>query len=70
MMIEAIFERGIFRPLTPVELPEGTRVTVATREERATKDPNESQKEVFEILSRRYRSGETDTAARHNEHQP
>ena len=70
MMIEAIFEQGIFRPLTPVQWPEGTRVTVESHEECTSTDPNESQKDVFEILSRRYRSGETDTAARHNEHQP
>ena len=28
--IEAIYENGTFRPLHPVELPEGTRVTIAT----------------------------------------
>lgn len=27
--IEAIYENGIFRPLSPVDLPEGTRVRVA-----------------------------------------
>lgn len=29
-MIEAIYENGIFRPLSPVDLPEGTRVRVET----------------------------------------
>ncbi|GEM_PF-1778404 len=28
--IEAIYENGIFKPLHPVDLPEGTRVTIAT----------------------------------------
>jgi predicted DNA-binding antitoxin AbrB/MazE fold protein len=27
--IEAVYENGIFRPLSPVDLPEGTRVRVA-----------------------------------------
>ena len=30
--IEAIYENGIFRPLSPVDLPEGTRVRVALGE--------------------------------------
>lgn len=28
--IEAIYEDGIFRPLSPVDLPEGTRVLIET----------------------------------------
>lgn len=27
--IEAIYENGTFKPLHPVDLPEGTRVTIA-----------------------------------------
>jgi predicted DNA-binding antitoxin AbrB/MazE fold protein len=30
--IEAIYENGIFRPLDPVDLPEGTRVRIAPGE--------------------------------------
>lgn len=29
-MIEAIYEKGMFRPITPVTLPEGTRVFIET----------------------------------------
>ena len=29
-MIEAIYENGIFKPLQPVDLPDGTRVRIAT----------------------------------------
>jgi predicted DNA-binding antitoxin AbrB/MazE fold protein len=36
--IEAIYENGIFRPLSPVDLPEGTRVRVAPGEWRANTD--------------------------------
>ena len=36
--IEAIYERGIIRPLQPLELPEGTRLdlVVTTHEQRKT----------------------------------
>lgn len=69
MTIEAVYENGVFRPLTPVQWPEGTPVTVHTQQ------PTEAEREdlddqIHEMLSRRYRSGYTDTAARHNEHQP
>jgi predicted DNA-binding antitoxin AbrB/MazE fold protein len=30
-MIPAVFDAGVFRPLVPVELPEGTRVEVQVR---------------------------------------
>ena len=31
---------------------------------------SEGLAKIYEILGRRYKSGHTDTAARHNEHQP
>ena len=66
--IEAVFENGVFRPLAPVDLREGSRVFVRLVSEELAID--ELLPTVHEILSRRYRSGQTDTAARHNEHQP
>ena len=66
-VIEAIYENGVFRPLTPVDLRDGARVIVAPAEP----PPAELQAStVCAILSRRYQSGNNDTAARHNEHQP
>lgn len=69
---DAIFEHGVFRPIEPIALPENSRVklqvTVANAE---TADPNDDGMDaIYEILDRRYNSGHTDTAARHNEHQP
>ena len=67
----AVFRNGHFDPLEPVSLPEGTEVVFElppTKNEQTTQDP--LQDEIFEILSHRYASGHTDTAARHNEHQP
>ena len=66
-IIEAVYENGVFRPLTPVDLRDGARVIVAP----AVPLPAEPQPPtVRAILARRYRSGNTDTAARHDEHQP
>ncbi len=68
MMIEAVYENGVFRPLKPVDLDEGSRVTVEPIAKVRLSD--DKLPSVHEILSRRYHSGHTDTAARVDEHQP
>jgi predicted DNA-binding antitoxin AbrB/MazE fold protein len=65
--VRAIFENGVFRPLEPVELPEGAAVEF---ELRVSKDRERLLDELYELLSERFDSGEHDVAARHNEHQP
>jgi predicted DNA-binding antitoxin AbrB/MazE fold protein len=64
--VHAVFENGVFRPLGQVDLPEHTEVEFEPRP--ATMDPG--LKKIYETLSLRFRSGEHDVAARHNEHQP
>lgn len=66
--IRAIYENGVFKPLQPVDLPDRTTVKfdLRTIDDEAAAD----MEEVYEVLSRRYRSGHHDTAERHNEHQP
>ena len=66
--IRAIYEQGVFRPLESVDLPEQTVVTVESALSSAQRVA--ARERVLEILSRRFDSGETDVAARHNEHQP
>ena len=71
--VTAIFEGGVFRPLGPVQLPENTRVEFEPKVQAAEPSPvalPDGQAQIYEVLSRRYRSGHTDTAERHNEHQP
>jgi predicted DNA-binding antitoxin AbrB/MazE fold protein len=79
--VRAIFEHGVFRPLVPVELPEHAEydfeprlVAKAANENGAAPEQlgysEEGLRKVYDILSERYFSGHTDTAARHNEHQP
>jgi predicted DNA-binding antitoxin AbrB/MazE fold protein len=73
--VHAIYEKGVFRPVEPVDLPENTPVEFEPRvltEAGETDAPSMSEglAKIYEILGRRYNSGYTDTAARHNEHQP
>jgi hypothetical protein len=57
-----------------VDLPERTPVELELRirdEHDRTQTPmSEGLAKVYAILGERYNSGHTDTAARHNEHQP
>jgi len=65
--IHAIFEKGVFRPLGQVDLPERSEVEF---EPRLLNGKPGDLKGVYDVLSERYASGESDVAARHNEHQP
>ena len=70
---EAIYDAGVFRPTEPVSLPDQSRVqiTVNTVEDtEAEQQRLNSLESIYEVLDERYSSGETDIAARHNEHQP
>jgi predicted DNA-binding antitoxin AbrB/MazE fold protein len=78
--IHAIFENGVLRPKLPVELTEQAEYEFEPRlvtppasngaEAAQLEYSEEGLKKVYEILSERYSSGYSDTAARHNEHQP
>ena len=68
--IHAIYENGVFRPTEPVDLPEHTEVRVEPRTVEGHRAEEAALDRVYEILSRRYDSGRSDVAARHDEHQP
>ena len=68
--IHAVFEKGVFRPLENVELPERCEVEFEPRPVLRPAPQNGNQEAIYGILSERYESGEHDVAARHNEHQP
>ena len=71
LVIHAAFENGVLRPTEPVEIPEASLVEVEVRQVTPPIDDQEiDMSEVYEILSRRYDTGETDIAARHNELEP
>jgi predicted DNA-binding antitoxin AbrB/MazE fold protein len=67
---EAIFEGGVFRPIEPVMLPDKSRVKLELCVENGTRPTDDGLDAIYEILDRRYTTGITDLAARHNEHQP
>lgn len=72
--ILAVFENGVFRPVAPVALPEHAEVEFEPRLVQAgaarSNGSSDALDGVYSILSERYESGHTDTAARHDEHQP
>jgi predicted DNA-binding antitoxin AbrB/MazE fold protein len=67
--VRAIYEDGVFRPTEPLELPEHSLVEFEPRPLEAS-EPDPNLDAIYEILSRRYNSGRSDLAARHDEHQP
>jgi predicted DNA-binding antitoxin AbrB/MazE fold protein len=68
--VHAVFEKGMFRPLEAVELPERCEVEFEPRPVRPPGEDGDGLSSIYAILSERYESGERDVAARHEEHQP
>jgi predicted DNA-binding antitoxin AbrB/MazE fold protein len=69
--IHAIYENGIFRPTSPVDLPDPCEVVFEPRKvQGGPMELTEHIAKVHEILARSYETGQADLAARHNEHQP
>lgn len=67
-VIHAVYENGVFRPTEPVDLPESSEVEV---ELRVVTSAEERQLDtIYSLLGARFESGESDVAARHDEHQP
>jgi predicted DNA-binding antitoxin AbrB/MazE fold protein len=65
--VHAVFEKGVFRPVEPVCLPECTSVELEVRltgGERPELPMSEGLATVYAILGERYDSGHADTAAR------
>lgn len=75
MTIRAVYENGVFRPTEKVEFPDPCEVEIDVRQVKAEQPTpqapmSEGLAKVYEILGRRHSSGYSDTAERHNEHQP
>jgi predicted DNA-binding antitoxin AbrB/MazE fold protein len=66
--IQAVFENGVFRPISKVALPEKAKVEFEPRVLELRQSG--AMSEAFEILSHSYETGQADIAARHDEHQP
>ncbi len=76
MTIRAVYENGVFRPIEKVEFPDPCEVEIDVRQlkpeppQTPQAPMSEGLAKIYEILGRRHSSGFTDTAERHNEHQP
>ena len=70
MTVKAIYENGVFRPTQPVNLPERAEVQVVLPAPSQAGNGAPAGDAVYALLRRSYATGQTDTAARHNEHQP
>ena len=68
--IHAVYERGVFRPLETVELPERTEVEFKPRTISLPREDDSGLDAIYAVLGESYQSGEHDVAARHDEHQP
>ena len=69
MTVKAVFETGIFRPTQPADLPENCCVEFDVRIV-SPPDDETGLEEVYAILSKRFDSGDSNVAQRHDEHQP
>ena len=69
MTVQAIFENGVFRPTGQVGIPEHCVVEFEPRIV-ASASPSPKLQDVYDILDRRFESGDSDVAARHDQHQP
>ena len=67
--IHATYEAGVFRPHSPVNLPDHCEVEFEPKVIGSGSDGS-GLEQVYEVLAERYQSGESEVAARHNEHQP
>lgn len=67
--IHANSENGVFRPTTPVNLPEGSEVTVEPRQSNKPAGPSPHQKRIDQLLSPSEHTDDPHLSERHNEDQ-
>jgi predicted DNA-binding antitoxin AbrB/MazE fold protein len=68
--VDAIYKNGIFQPTEHVELPEDCRVRLNIETLEPSAEQAEAMRGVYEVMSRRFRSGRQDLSEHHNGHQP
>ena len=68
--VTAVYEKGVFRPLENVDLPDHAKVEFEPRLIKNGLSEHAEMEGVYKVLSERYASGQNDVAARHNEYQP
>lgn len=61
---EAVYEKGVLRPLQPVQLAEGSQVEVTVRPTRTPVDPQDAARRLASIAAKSPRGDEAETASR------
>ena len=69
-IIQAVFENGVFKPKSPVDLPNACEVELRVAVTPTSETRVDRLRAIYEVLSHRHETGESDLAARHDEHQP
>ena len=67
--VHAIYEKGVFRPLENVDLPNQTEVEFELRPVRPGTNSGHLD-QTYAILSKSFDTDNTELAQRHDEHQP
>ena len=68
--IHAVYEKGVFRPTEPVDLSEGSEVTVQPNPVGEPEGLSAHQKRIRELLNQDVDTGDPLLSARHDQHQP
>lgn len=68
--VHAIYEGGVFRPITPVDLPEGFQVRLELEPFGEPTRPTPHLKRIYDLLSQAEDTSDPQLSARHDEHQP
>jgi len=68
--IHAIYENGVFRPTTPVDLPEGSEVRIEPQPVGEPAPPSRHLRRIYELLNQSEDTGDPHLSERHDEHQP
>jgi predicted DNA-binding antitoxin AbrB/MazE fold protein len=69
-VIHAVFENGVFRPTEPVDLPEGSEVTVEPKPVNEPSATSPHQQRIHELRSQSVDTGDPGLSERQIEHQP
>ncbi len=70
MIVHAIYEDGVFRPTTPVDLPEGIEVRFELEPMSEPTGPSSHLRRIYELLGQAEDTADPHLSARHDEHQP
>jgi predicted DNA-binding antitoxin AbrB/MazE fold protein len=62
--IQAVYEGGIFRPIQPISLTEGTQVEVLISAQSALRDPKTVASRLAQIAEKAPRGGQSESTSR------